>query len=604
MTPALEVHGLQKAYGSVHALRGVDLEVGTGRAVRAPRSERRRQVDAGEDRLRARAAVGGDGRGVRRTGGLDGGPARARLPRRAVPLPRTGARADELLALHQRLAGSRGRCGRARASCWRSSGSTDVPDRRIGTMSKGMQQRLGIAQALVGSPRLLLLDEPTSALDPAGRRTVRALLEHLRERGSACCSTRTCCRRSSWSATAWRSSTTARSSPPARPPSSPGPAACEVETAAGTRLFRDARRATTRRGIVRDLVAAGEEVYDVRVLTSTLEDAYLEAVGGAGRRAPRQAAVEAGPTRAAAPGVADRPLRAARVAAAARVPRRRRCSPSPSSSSTGSATWQAFESATGLRRPDARAGVEPEVVAGATLARPGDVRDPLPRHDPRRLPHARRGPRRRRARAAAAAARPPGAARARCCSAAGSAPPRSARAYVIARRARRVRAHLRARRLVAGPHRSGRCSALAVARRDPRRALARRLGRARLDRERDRRLHALRRRPDRRPARPDRARRSAPTRWTTSPSVASWALPFEALYQAGLAELTADTVGFTRLAIDLGPFGGAQSGGPRLWLWSLAYLGRRRGAPRPSRAATSSDAAPSAGRPALERAGR
>jgi Cu-processing system permease protein len=54
--------------------------------------------------------------------------------------------------------------------------------------------------------------------------------------------------------------------------------------------------------------------------------------------------------------------------------------------------------------------------------------------------------------------------------------------------------------------------------------------------------------------------------------VTTWALPFEALYQAGLSELTADTVGFERLAIDLGPFGGAQSGGLGLWLWSLAYL--------------------------------
>ena len=54
--------------------------------------------------------------------------------------------------------------------------------------------------------------------------------------------------------------------------------------------------------------------------------------------------------------------------------------------------------------------------------------------------------------------------------------------------------------------------------------------------------------------------------------IATWALPFEALYQAGLAELTVDTVGFTRLAIDLGPFGGAEPGSVGLWLWSLAYL--------------------------------
>ena len=54
--------------------------------------------------------------------------------------------------------------------------------------------------------------------------------------------------------------------------------------------------------------------------------------------------------------------------------------------------------------------------------------------------------------------------------------------------------------------------------------------------------------------------------------VASWALPFEALYQSALSAITADTVGFTRLALDLGPFGGAQSAGPALWAWSVAYL--------------------------------
>jgi Cu-processing system permease protein len=55
-------------------------------------------------------------------------------------------------------------------------------------------------------------------------------------------------------------------------------------------------------------------------------------------------------------------------------------------------------------------------------------------------------------------------------------------------------------------------------------------------------------------------------------AISSWALPFEALYQAGLADLTVDTVGFARVAIDLGPFGGAQSAGLELWLFSLAYL--------------------------------
>jgi Cu-processing system permease protein len=56
-------------------------------------------------------------------------------------------------------------------------------------------------------------------------------------------------------------------------------------------------------------------------------------------------------------------------------------------------------------------------------------------------------------------------------------------------------------------------------------------------------------------------------------TTASWLLPFEALYQSALGALTADTVGFTRLAIDLGPFGGAEDFGPLLWPWAVAYLG-------------------------------
>jgi Cu-processing system permease protein len=54
--------------------------------------------------------------------------------------------------------------------------------------------------------------------------------------------------------------------------------------------------------------------------------------------------------------------------------------------------------------------------------------------------------------------------------------------------------------------------------------------------------------------------------------IVSWVLPFEALYQAALSAITADTFGFTRLAINLGPFGGAEAASPALWPWTVAYL--------------------------------
>lgn len=55
--------------------------------------------------------------------------------------------------------------------------------------------------------------------------------------------------------------------------------------------------------------------------------------------------------------------------------------------------------------------------------------------------------------------------------------------------------------------------------------------------------------------------------------VASWILPFEALYQSGLAGLTADATGFTGVAVQLGPFGGAEQASALLWPWTLAYVG-------------------------------
>ncbi len=60
-------------------------------------------------------------------------------------------------------------------------GLTEVACRRVGGFSRGMRQRLGIAQALVNRPEVLLLDEPASALDPAGRKEILEMIGRLRE---------------------------------------------------------------------------------------------------------------------------------------------------------------------------------------------------------------------------------------------------------------------------------------------------------------------------------------------------------------------------------------------------------------------------------------
>jgi ABC-2 type transport system ATP-binding protein len=60
---------------------------------------------------------------------------------------------------------------------------TQAADKPIRSYSKGMQQRIGLAQALINDPQLLVLDEPTSGLDPIGRMNVRAIIQRLKDEG-------------------------------------------------------------------------------------------------------------------------------------------------------------------------------------------------------------------------------------------------------------------------------------------------------------------------------------------------------------------------------------------------------------------------------------
>jgi ABC-2 type transport system ATP-binding protein len=272
---ALQASALAKRYGATEALAGVDVEVGEGELVGllGPNG-------AGKSTL-VKIACGL----VRPSAGsvaICGAPAGSAPARRVLgylaELFRFPAwmSADELLTLHQRLAGSR-RGAAERTELLELVGLIEARDRRIGTMSKGMQQRLGIAQSLVGTPRLLLLDEPTSALDPAGRRVVRTLLEELKARGMSVLLNSHLLSEIELVCDRVVIVNHGRVVAAGAPSELRRQGGVEVDLAEGVRRFPDARRDDVPR-IVRELVSAGEQVYGVRVVTSTLEDVYLEAV--------------------------------------------------------------------------------------------------------------------------------------------------------------------------------------------------------------------------------------------------------------------------------------------------------------------------------------
>jgi ABC-2 type transport system ATP-binding protein len=277
VAPAFACHRLTKRYGATTALTGVDLEVEPGEllGLLGPNG-------AGKSTL-TKIACGL----VRATEGgaeVEGAPAGSAHARRAIGYLAELFRfpdwlsADELLTLHQSLAGSSGGA-RERAELLDLVELSEARTTRVDAMSKGMQQRLGIAQALVGEPSLLMLDEPTSALDPVGRRIVRDLLTGLRDRGVAVVlnshllsEVELVCDRV---AILNHGRIVARGTPDelvrAR--------GVEIETGAGLRSYPSATREQVP-ALVAELVERGEDVYEVRLLTSSLEDAYLEAVAG------------------------------------------------------------------------------------------------------------------------------------------------------------------------------------------------------------------------------------------------------------------------------------------------------------------------------------
>ncbi len=182
-TPAVWCSGLRKSYGRRPAVHDVSLEVGRGEVVGllGPNGAGKTTVikmllglgrpDAGEVMLLGRSAADPA--------------ARARvgyLPELFRYQPWLSA--AEVLILHVRLAGV-DVPAREQRDCLSLVGLAERAGDRVGGFSKGMQQRLGLAVALVARPELVVLDEPTSALDPLGRADVRDIVLELKSRDAA-----------------------------------------------------------------------------------------------------------------------------------------------------------------------------------------------------------------------------------------------------------------------------------------------------------------------------------------------------------------------------------------------------------------------------------
>lgn len=183
MSAALEISGLTKVYPSHRALENVDLVVdegsvfgflgpnGAGKTTTLRMITGMAQPTSGEVRVLGKDVTRA-GNAVRSQLGF--------LP--DVPAFYDWMTAPEFMHFAGGLFGLENRVIRERTGLLLDTAGLGKVKTRIGGFSRGMKQRLGIAQALINAPRLLLLDEPTSALDPIGRKDVLDMVASLRGR--------------------------------------------------------------------------------------------------------------------------------------------------------------------------------------------------------------------------------------------------------------------------------------------------------------------------------------------------------------------------------------------------------------------------------------
>ena len=180
----LRLEAISKAYGARRALAGVTLEVKAGEAVLlvgrngAGKSTLLRIATGYVDPDAGTVAIGGVDMAVRRV------QAQAQLgylPEHAPAPGELSVRDHLTLRARQKRLGRGARAAVERAM--EAAGVAREAERRIATLSKGYRQRVGLADALLGEPELLVLDEPTSGLDPIQTRELRAqLADAARER--------------------------------------------------------------------------------------------------------------------------------------------------------------------------------------------------------------------------------------------------------------------------------------------------------------------------------------------------------------------------------------------------------------------------------------